>query len=131
MENWLTAHPGQINGVIGQNDEMALGALEAIKAAGVDLKTIPIAGIDGISDALRAVKAGEMVSILQDANGQAQGSMDVALRHLVGASYQPQGSLWTEYKGQIDWDGGMGADYSVPWTPVTLQNADSLLAKRR
>ncbi len=44
MENWLTAHPGQINGVIGQNDEMALGALEAIKAAGVDLKTIPMPG---------------------------------------------------------------------------------------
>ena len=34
MENWLTAHPGQINGVIGQNDEMALGAIEAIKAGG-------------------------------------------------------------------------------------------------
>ena len=37
MENWLTAHPGQIQGVIGQNDEMALGAIEAIKAAGNDV----------------------------------------------------------------------------------------------
>src|SRR5690606_41073537 len=32
MENWLTAHQGQINGVIGQNDEMALGAIEAIRS---------------------------------------------------------------------------------------------------
>ena len=53
MENWLTAHPGEINGVIGQNDEMALGAIEAIKQAGLDLKNFPTAGIDGISDALR------------------------------------------------------------------------------
>ena len=41
MENWLTAHPGQINGVIGQNDEMALGAIEAIKEAKLDLKDFP------------------------------------------------------------------------------------------
>ena len=55
MENWLTAHPNQINGIIGQNDEMALGAIEAIKAAGLDVKSFAIAGIDGVTDALRAV----------------------------------------------------------------------------
>ena len=42
MENWLNAHPGQIHGVIGQNDEMALGAIQAMKAAGIDPKTIPL-----------------------------------------------------------------------------------------
>lgn len=131
MENWLTAHPGQINGLIGQNDEMALGALQAIKASGVDLKSIPVAGIDGVSDALLAVKASEMISILQDATGQAQGALDVALRRLAGAGYKPQGALWTEYAGQLAWNDGMGAEYSVPWTPVTAQNADALLAKRK
>lgn len=79
MENWLTAHPNQINGVIGQNDEMALGAIEAIKAAGLDVKSFAIAGIDGITDALHAVKAGEMTSILQDARAQAQGALDLAI----------------------------------------------------
>ena len=34
MENWLTAHPNEIKGVIGENDEMALGALQAIKGRG-------------------------------------------------------------------------------------------------
>ena len=130
MENWLTAHPDQINGLIGQNDEMALGALQAVKAAGIDYSKIPTAGIDGVSDAIRAVKAHQMVSILQDANAQAQGALDVALRHLVGDSYKPQGELWTEYAGQLEWGNGTAANYSVPWTPVTLENADALLAKR-
>ncbi len=67
MENWLTAHPGQIKGVIGQNDEMALGAIEAIKAANLKVSDFAIAGIDGITDALHAVKEGTMTSILQDA----------------------------------------------------------------
>ena len=131
MENWLTAHPNQINGIIGQNDEMALGALQAVKAAGIPFSKIPTAGIDGVSDAIRAVKSGEMVSsILQDANAQAQGALDVALRHLVGPSYKPEGELWTEYADQMKWDDGMAADYNVPWTPVTPENADALLAKR-
>ena len=40
MENWLTAHAGKINGVIGQNDEMALGAIEAIKAKGISNRRV-------------------------------------------------------------------------------------------
>ena len=132
MENWLTAHPGQIQGVIGQNDEMALGALQAVKAAGIDPKKMPIAGIDGVTDAILAVKNGEMVSsILQDSNAQAQGALDIALRHLIGDSYQPMSDCWKEYASQMPWDGGTKAEYSVPWTPVTVQNADALLARRQ
>ncbi len=130
MENWLTAHPGQIQGIISQNDEMGLGALQATKAAGLDPAKMPIAGIDGVTDAILAVKAGEMVSILQDATAQAQGALDVALRRLVGESYQPMGEAWKQYASDMPWDGGMKAEYSVPWTPVTAQNADALLAKR-
>ena len=131
MENWLTAHPGQIQGIIGQNDEMALGALQAVKAAGMEPKQIPMAGIDGVSDALLAVKRGEMVSILQDAHAQAQGALDVALRHLVGDGYKPQSDSWQEYGSAMPWDGGTNKDYNVPWTPVTAQNVDALLAKRQ
>lgn len=131
MENWLTAYPGQIQGIIGQNDEMALGALQAFKAAGLDPKKMPTAGIDGVSDALLAVKAGDMVSILQDANAQAQGALDVALRRLAGGGYQPMSEAWKEYEAQMAWNGGTAKEYSVPWTPVTAQNADALLAKRQ
>ena len=129
MENWLTAHSGKINGIIGQNDEMALGAIEAVKAKGIDPKTIPTAGIDGVMDAVRAVKAGTMVSVLQDAKAQAQGSLDVLLRAIVGPSYKPQAKLWDHYQSAgLNWGDGTAKAYSIPWTPITLKNADAMLA---
>lgn len=131
MENWLTAHPGQIKAVIGQNDEMALGAIEAMKAASIDPKTIPTVGIDGVTDALLAVKRGEMVSILQDSRAQAQGALDVALRHLVGDSYKPESEIWTQYAAEMPWADGLAKSYNVPWTPVTAANVDQLLATRQ
>lgn len=56
MENLLTAHP-DVAAVFAQNDEMALGALRAIKAAG---KNILIVGFDGTDEGIAAVKAGDM-----------------------------------------------------------------------
>ncbi|PTE10490.1 substrate-binding domain-containing protein [Mesorhizobium helmanticense] len=130
MENWLTSHPNQINGVIGQNDEMALGAIEAIKAAGLDLKSFTIAGIDGITDALHAVKAGEMTSILQDARAQAQGALDLAIFAAKKGDYKPQSDIWATYK-DMPWKDGKEKIYNVPWTPVTAENVDQLLATRK
>ena len=130
MENWLTAHPKQINGVIGQNDEMALGAIEAIKAAGLDVKSFAIAGIDGITDALHAVKAGEMTSILQDARAQAQGALDLAIFNAKKGDYKPQSDIWVTNK-DMPWKDGKEKIYNVPWTPVTAENVDKLLATRK
>jgi putative xylitol transport system substrate-binding protein len=129
MEDWLTRHPGQIQGVIGQNDEMALGAIEAIKGQGLKVSDFAIGGIDGITDALKAVKAGEMTSILQDARAQAQGSLDVAIK-LVDSGYQPQSDIWKQYP-DMPWADGKAKDYNVPWTPVTADNVDKLLKMRQ
>jgi putative xylitol transport system substrate-binding protein len=130
MENWLTAHPKQINGVIGQNDEMALGAIEAIKAAGLDVKSFSIAGIDGITDALHAVKNGDMTSILQDARAQAQGALDLAIFNAKKGDYKPESDIWVTYK-DMPWKDGKEKLYNVPWTPVTADNVDKLLATRK
>lgn len=126
MEDWLNAYPGKIDGVIGQNDEMALGAIQAIKQAGLNLGDFPIAGIDGVTDAIQAVKRGEMVSILQDATGQAQGALDLALRVLIGESYKPKAEFWKS----VEWGQTIQATYNVPWVPVTTENADKLLESR-
>ncbi len=131
MENWLTAYKGDINGVIGQNDEMALGAIEAIKAANLDVKDFAIAGIDGVTDAINAVKRGEMISILQDGGAQAQGAIDVALHYVLGNDYKPQSNIWEQYKDEMPWNGGKEKVYNVPWTPVTIENADALLKSRQ
>lgn len=56
--NILQANP-DITGIYGANDEMALGAVAAVKSRGL-LDTIKIVGNDGIGDALAAVKSGEM-----------------------------------------------------------------------
>ncbi len=131
MENWLQKHRGKINGVIGQNDEMALGAIEAIKGAGLNVKDFAIAGVDGVSDALRLVKTGDMMSILQDGNAQMQGAIDVAMRAVKGKDYKPMSSIWDQYKGQVDWQDGQAKMYEIPWTVVTPQNADGLLKMRQ
>ena len=58
MQSMLQAHP-DIIGVISGNDEMALGAIAALKEAG-KLDQVKVGGFDGSPDAVAAVKAGEM-----------------------------------------------------------------------
>lgn len=58
MQSLLQANP-DINGVISGNDEMALGAIAALKEAG-KLEAVKVGGFDGSPDAVAAVKAGEL-----------------------------------------------------------------------
>lgn len=61
MESYLKTYPNQINGVYAHNDDMMLGAIEAIKEAGlkpgVDIKTVSVDGIKGIFEAMAAGEA--------------------------------------------------------------------------
>jgi inositol transport system substrate-binding protein len=83
MENWLSTGK-EINAVISQNDEMALGAYKAIEAAGKQDKIIVI-GIDAISDALKAVNEGKLcATVFQNARGQGALAIDVAVKILNG-----------------------------------------------
>jgi ribose transport system substrate-binding protein len=59
MKNWISSFGPQINGVVAQNDDMGLGALQALKEA--NRTDVPIVGIDGIEDGLNAVKSGEFI----------------------------------------------------------------------
>lgn len=58
MENVLQSD-GSIQGVFAHNDEMALGALQAIAATGKDIKVV---GFDATDDAVNEVKAGRMLA---------------------------------------------------------------------
>lgn len=60
MENLLQANPN-VNAVFAHNDEMALGALKAIEAAG-KLGKIKVVGFDATDDAVKAVKDGKMAA---------------------------------------------------------------------
>ena len=57
ISNMLVAHP-DIDGVYAANDNMAMGALEALRAAGLAGK-VKVVGIDGIKEMLTAISKGE------------------------------------------------------------------------
>ncbi|RZI93119.1 MAG: sugar ABC transporter substrate-binding protein [Microbacterium sp.] len=59
MKNWISAFGDDIDGVISQNDDMALGAIQALREAG--MTDVKVVGVDGIEDGLNAVKAGDMI----------------------------------------------------------------------
>lgn len=131
-ENFLTSHGEGVQGVLAENDEMAVGAIEGIRNHGLDPKKIPVAGVDGIKDALEAVKRGEQqMSILQDANGQAQGAIDLALSKLAGESYKPRAAVWDVNGGKLAWNGGKDQHYYVPWLAVTSENVDAVLGANK
>jgi inositol transport system substrate-binding protein len=77
MENWL-ASGQEIDGVASNNDEMALGALQAIKAAG-KLGKIPVGGTDASHDALESMDKGELNNtVFQDPVGQGEEGVNAA-----------------------------------------------------
>ena len=84
-ENWLTTYGRDLNGILGNNDEMALGAVEALKAAG--RTDVIVMGVDAIPDARAAVGNGSLAAtVLQDAAGQGRGSAEAVFNALSGQS---------------------------------------------
>jgi inositol transport system substrate-binding protein len=84
MTNWLSKGM-QFDAVVSNNDEMAIGAIQAMKSAGVDTKKMIVGGIDATQDGLAAMKAGDLkVTVFQDAAGQGKGAVDAALALAAG-----------------------------------------------
>ena len=83
MTLWLSFFP-EIHGVVAANDEMALGAIQALKAAN-RLQGCLVTGVDATPDGLAAVEAGELSqTIKQDAEGQAAGAVTLVQGFLSG-----------------------------------------------
>lgn len=80
MVGWLDIYDDRIEVVFSNNDEMALGVLDALDEFGIAPEMMPIIGLDGIKEAVEAVRAGRMLgTVLNDAKGQAQGVIDLAV----------------------------------------------------
>jgi inositol transport system substrate-binding protein len=109
MTNWLSSgvHPAA---VVANDDEMAIGAIQALKQARLLQGTI-VAGIDATPDALAAMKSGELrVTVFQNAPAQGRGAIDTALKLVKG---EPVPSfVW------------------VPFELVTRENLASYLGRR-
>ncbi len=78
--NWLSSGV-KFDAIISNNDEMALGAINALKAAKKWTPKSIVAGIDATPDALASMKAGDLkVTVFQNAAGQGSGSVDAAIK---------------------------------------------------
>jgi ABC-type sugar transport system substrate-binding protein len=110
MANWLSAGI-RFDAVVSNNDEMAIGAIQALKAAGYDMSTMIVAGVDATQDALAAMKAGDLdVTVFQDGAGQGRAAVDAALT-LARGDTTPERTVW------------------IPFELVTPANLDDYLAR--
>ncbi len=106
VEDWITQYGEDLKAIICENDDMGLGALSACKAAG--RSDIVVGGVDGLDDAVAAVKAGEYgISVLQDSQGQGAVGVDVALQIIKGEEYEK--------------------DTRIPFRAITAENVDAYL----
>ena len=80
MANWLSAGL-EFDAVVSNNDEMAIGAIQALKTAGISMEDMIVGGVDATADALAAMEAGDLdVTVFQNAAGQGGGAVDTALK---------------------------------------------------
>lgn len=116
MAAWLSAFGDKIELVLANNDDMALGAIEALKAAGYlkDGKYIPVIGVDATAPAKDSLKAGLLYgTVLNDSKSQGKGIFDIAyaLAKKENPTEKVQGMLNNKYL----W---------VPYQKVTKENVD-------
>lgn len=105
-EDWITTFGDDLQAIICENDDEALGALSVAKAAG--RTDIVIGGVDGLEEAVQAVKDGEMgVTILQDSAGQGIKGVDIAVAAAKGEE--------------------VPYDTRIPFVPITQENVDAYL----
>ncbi len=78
--NWLSSGI-KFDAIVANNDEMAIGAIQALKAAKKWTPGYMVAGIDASPDALASMKAGDLkITVFQNAAGQGRGAVDTAIK---------------------------------------------------
>lgn len=94
-ENWLNKFGNDITAIVSNNDDMALGAAQALKDAG---KTgILLVGVDATPDGLAALEAGDIsATVFQDADGQGGGAIEVAKKVINGETVEKE--TWVPFK---------------------------------
>lgn len=79
MTNWIVGGQ-EINAIAANNDEMAIGALNAMRQLGISPEEITVGGIDATRDAIESMQGGELaVTVFQDPVGQGGGAVKAAI----------------------------------------------------
>lgn len=94
-ENLITAYGDQIDAVLANNDEMALGALLALQANG--MQDVIVAAVDGTNDGITSVAAGGIAATAyQDPFAQGAGAVDLAVKVVNGEKVEALNRLPVE-----------------------------------
>ncbi len=112
-ETWLAKY-SDFDGIWAANDDMAVGALQALKAKGLNGK-VKLVGIDGVSSAFAAIDDGDMICTVAS-NGFLQGGY--------GASY-----VYAAWSGKIN-TADLPASQRAFYTKGLLVNKDNLAEYR-
>ncbi|MCL2864696.1 MAG: substrate-binding domain-containing protein [Lachnospiraceae bacterium] len=95
-ENWISTFGDTLNAIVANNDEMALGALQATRSN--NREDILIIGLDATPDALDAVADGGLVAtVFQDAVGQGRGAMEILIEVFEGNA-PPESVRWVDFR---------------------------------
>ena len=91
VQDALTQYGDDVEVVFCNNDAMALGALQAIQAAGRTVgKDIYLVGVDALTDAVQNIVDGNFTgTVFNDYFGQAQGAANLAVKFLKGEEVDP------------------------------------------
>ena len=109
MSNWITTGD-KIDAVAANNDEMAIGAILALKQTHKDAKSVVVAGVDATPDGLAEMEKGTLaVTVFQDAKSQGRVAVDTALAMIKGDK--------------------VGSHVDVPFELVTADNYKSYVGR--
>ena len=90
MDDWMQLYD-DVDAVLGMNDGMVLGCIEAAKADGRDVQAMQFYGIDGLGDACLSIEAGELTaSVLQDAVDMGENAVRLSVAMINGEITTPE-----------------------------------------
>jgi methyl-galactoside transport system substrate-binding protein len=116
MKTFLAKFGDKIDLVLANNDDMALGAIEALRQEGYNTgnaaKYIPVVGVDATAPALQALEQGTLLgTVLNDAKNQGKATFDLGLALASGKA--ASSTSWKLTDGKYVW---------VPYAKVTMEN---------
>jgi len=114
MKAWLAKFGDKIDLVLCNNDDMALGAIEALRQEGyfTGSKFMPVVGVDATAPALQALSQGTLLgTVLNDAKNQGKATFDLSLALAEGKPVTS--TSWKISDGKFVW---------VPYQKVTKDN---------
>lgn len=129
LQAWLAKFGDKIEIVFANNDDMALGAIEALKGAGYfnGKKYMPVVGVDATPPALDALEQGTLLgTVLNDAKNQGKATFELAYSLAQGQAATTTVGPLANAEGAVD---PKGHYIWVPYVKVTKENYKDFMAK--